>query len=76
MQPQFTDISVIGISGSAVTNMSGAFEGRADFNESIGGWNTSSVIDMSYMFACRLPAFNQYIGEWNNFSIQCGHLRQ
>ena len=53
---------------SAVTNMSGAFEGRADFNESIGGWNTSSVIDMSYMFA-EASAFNQYIGEWNTSSV-------
>ncbi|CAE7829172.1 ANKS1A [Symbiodinium necroappetens] len=36
---------------SAVTNMSGIFKGLRDFNEDIGSWETSSVLDMTKMLA-------------------------
>lgn len=40
------------------------------FNQPIGLWDTSSVTDMSRMFAGSWNAFNQPIGNWNTSAVQ------
>ena len=42
--------------------------GALMFNQDIGNWNTSNVIDMSQMFA-RARAFNQNIKAWDTCSV-------
>jgi surface protein len=59
---------------SKVTNMYRMFSSAFEFNQSInynpttGSWNTSNVIDMSWMFAndpdTPISKFNQDIGNW------------
>ena len=49
---------------SCVTNMSGLFQGKSNFNEDLSGWNVSNVTDMSNMFY-NAGAFNQDIGSWD-----------
>ena len=49
---------------SNVTNMSGLFNGKSDFNDDISSWYVSNVTDMSYMFSSA-SAFNQDIGDWD-----------
>ena len=44
-------------------NMYNMFSGAAAFNQNIGGWNVSTVTDMSYMFN-GASIFNQDIGGW------------
>ena len=41
---------------SGVTNMSGLFSGKEDFNSDVSAWNTSGVTDMSGMFKVRSDA--------------------
>jgi surface protein len=41
---------------SGITNMSGLFAGKEDFNRDVSSWNTSGVTDMSHMFAVRSDA--------------------
>ncbi len=41
---------------------------ESKFNQPIGNWNTTAVIDMSYMFA-GAEAFNQAIGNWNTAKV-------
>ncbi|MEQ8425258.1 MAG: BspA family leucine-rich repeat surface protein, partial [Cyclobacteriaceae bacterium] len=55
---------------SGITNMSEMFRRCATLNSpsNIGSWNTSAVIDMSFMFA-RASAFNQNIGAWNTSAV-------
>ena len=48
---------------SEVTNMKNLNFGQI-FNEDIGKWNVSNVIDMSFMFA-HARSFNQDIGKWD-----------
>ena len=48
---------------SEVTNMKNLNFGQI-FNEDIGKWNVSNVIDMSFMFAHAI-SFNQDIGKWD-----------
>ena len=40
----------------------------ASFNQPIGKWNTSNVIDMSTMFRWA-GSFNQPIGKWNTSNV-------
>ena len=47
-----------------VTDMSGAFKGRANFNQDIRSWDTSRVTDMSEMFS-GASSFNQDIRDWD-----------
>jgi hypothetical protein len=47
-----------------VTDMSGLFRGKRDFNENISQWNVGQVKDMFGMFN-RASSFNQDIGQWN-----------
>ena len=44
--------------------MSDLFNGKSNFNEPIGDWDTSSVTDMSFMF-WEASSFNQAIGTWD-----------
>jgi surface protein len=53
---------------SSVTNMTGAFKNRTDFNKNIGNWDTSAVINMSKIFS-GASTFNQPIGEWDTSSV-------
>jgi len=48
---------------TGVTSMLGMFS-NSSFNQNIGNWNTSTIIDMSYLFY-RNADFNQDIGAWN-----------
>jgi surface protein len=55
---------------SGITDMSSLFHLEDTFNEDIGHWDVSSVIDMSYMFNGRLfvsgfHSFNQDISNWD-----------
>jgi surface protein len=43
------------------------FDSRS-FNQAIGGWDTSQVTNMEYMFA-GAAAFNQDIGSWNTAQV-------
>jgi surface protein len=48
---------------SLVTDMSFMFDGNLDFNQEIGNWDVSNVIDMKFMFYD--SRFNKPIGNWN-----------
>ena len=47
--------------------MSGMFSGASAFNQSLSGWDTSNVENMSSMFASfsGASAFNQSLSSWN-----------
>ena len=44
------------------------FADAVAFNQSIGTWNTSKVIDMGNMFSSA-TSFNQPIGNWNTINV-------
>jgi surface protein len=56
---------------SLVTDMSGLFEYKIEFNDDISKWNVSNVTDMGFMFSCYIEgqeavsAFNGDISKWN-----------
>jgi surface protein len=54
---------------SAVTNMSGAFKERTNFNEDISKWDISNVTNMNGMF-WGASFFNQPIGDWDVSSVK------
>ena len=39
------------------------------FNQPIGAWNTSKVLDMEYMFY-KATSFNQPIGAWDTSKVE------
>ena len=49
---------------SNITDMSGLFFNKTNFNDDISGWNVSKVTDMEYMFGSA-QEFNQPIGNWD-----------
>nr|WP_086268878.1 DarT ssDNA thymidine ADP-ribosyltransferase family protein [Campylobacter sp. P0103] len=50
---------------SSVTNMSGMFAGRENFNQPLDSWDVSSVANMSWMFSgCN--NFNQPLDSWKD----------
>ncbi len=51
------------IDTSAITNMSGLFNGDSTFNGDITQWNTSNVTNMQALF--QESAFNKNIGDWD-----------
>jgi len=53
---------------SNVTHMYRMFEGTS-FNQDIGNWDVSNVIDMSAMFF-RATSFNQDIGNWDVSNVK------
>jgi uncharacterized protein (TIGR02145 family)/uncharacterized repeat protein (TIGR02543 family) len=57
---------------TSVTDMSWMFSGASSFNQNIGNWDVSNVINMSRMFyftSYTYPAFNQNIGNWDVSSV-------
>ena len=54
---------------SAVTDMSGLFSGKGNFNDDISKWNTSNVTRMNSMFQGAYK-FNQNIGSWNTSKVK------
>ena len=48
--------------------MAGMFVQTTAFNQDIGDWDVSSVLDMDEMFA-EATAFNQDIGDWKVISV-------
>ena len=53
---------------SGVTNMNSMFRGATSFNGNLSDWDTSSVKDMSAMFAN--TSFNQDISDWDTSSVK------
>lgn len=53
---------------ASVINLGGMFAGAANFNGSIGSWNTSNVQSMNAMFF-HARKFNQPIGNWNTSKV-------
>jgi len=49
---------------SAVTNMSGLFENKTEFNDQISNWDVSNVTNMMDMFY-KASSFNQDISNWD-----------
>jgi surface protein len=54
-----------------MTDMSGLFNGKLSFNQPIASWDTSNVINMSYLFDAGTLGreFNQPIGSWNTSKV-------
>jgi surface protein len=61
------DINNWQINTSSNVDMDSMFVGNSAFNQPIGNWNTSRVINMASMFGRVFsnPPFNQNIGTWN-----------
>lgn len=59
-----TGVTVHNIDTSHVTDMSGLFQEKIEFNEDISHWNVSCVTNMSAMFY-DAHAFNQPLNKWD-----------
>ena len=53
---------------SRLTKIDSLFKSIGDFNQPIGGWDTSSVTNMTTMFYAA-STFNQPIGDWDTSSV-------
>ena len=53
---------------SRLTKIDSLFKSIGDFNQPIGGWDTSSVTNMTAMFYAA-STFNQPIGDWDTSSV-------
>jgi surface protein len=58
---------------SSVTDMSGLFDEKGDFNDDISRWDVSNVTNMRHMFL-NAVTFNQPLSRWNvsNVTNMCG----
>ena len=52
-----------------VTNMTGLFRDKQQFNDNIGNWDVSNVTNMSCMFSFA-SSFNKHIGNWDVSNVE------
>jgi surface protein len=63
-----SQIDLVKVVASNVTNMTRMFDNAVYFNQDIGDWDTSNVTVMDYMFY-NAEAFNQDIGAWDTSNV-------
>jgi surface protein len=69
--PQLPVVPFNNIVTTLMTDMSGLFNSKSGFNDPIDSWDTSNVINMTYLFANTLTnGFNQPIGAWNTSNVR------
>jgi len=64
---------VSGFETAQVTDMSGMFQGASSFNQSLGAWDISAVVDMSYMLdgsALSVDSYDATLNGWSNSARQ------
>jgi surface protein len=65
---QSTPVPFNNIVTTLMTDMSAMFSGVSEFNQNIGSWDTSNVINMQSMFY-GASVFNQNIGSWDTSNV-------